>query len=83
MQRYIPKKITHLYLHFDFDCLEPTDYNKTYYQVHDGIYIKDAENHIKALQEHFTIAGSSVLENVSENLVELAPVKGIVDLLRL
>ena len=27
------KGITNLYLHFDFDCLEPTDYDKTYYQV--------------------------------------------------
>jgi len=27
------KRITHLYLHFDFDCLEPTEYPETYYQV--------------------------------------------------
>lgn len=75
------KKITQLYLHFDFDCLEPSNYDKTYYKVPNGISIKDAENHIKILQEHFQIVGSSVLENVAESAEELEPVRGIIDLL--
>lgn len=75
------KNITHLYLHFDFDCLEPKDYDKTYYQVPGGLQIRDAEACIKALQQRFTIVGSSVLESITTNHVELGPITGIIDLL--
>ncbi|WP_299438911.1 arginase family protein [uncultured Aquimarina sp.] len=75
------KKITHLYLHFDFDCIEPNDYNKTYYQVSDGVTISDAENCIKALQENFTVVGSSVLESITTDTIELNPIEKIINLL--
>jgi len=75
------KKITHLYLHFDFDCLEPNDYNKTYYQVPDGLPINEAETCIKKLKEHFNIVGSSVLESVTTISSELKPIEIINNLL--
>lgn len=75
------KEIKHLYLHFDFDCLEPNDYNKTYYQVPDGLKIKDAEECIVRLQEQFEIVGSSVLESITTKTEELAPISKIIKLL--
>ncbi|MDY8137303.1 arginase family protein [Aquimarina sp. 2201CG5-10] len=75
------KKITNLYLHFDFDCLEPSDYDKTYYQIPNGVKIKEAEECIKTLQDHFTIVGSSVLESVTTEISELQPIEGIINML--
>ncbi len=75
------KGLKNLYLHFDFDVLEPTDYDKTYYQVNNGIKIKAAENCIKALHDNFNIVGSSVLESITVNQKELTPIKTIIDLL--
>ncbi len=75
------KNITHLYLHFDFDCLEPADYNKTYYQVPNGLKISDAEKHITALNTNFTIVGSSVLESITTITSELKPIENIINLL--
>lgn len=75
------KKIEKLYLHFDFDCLDPGDYNKTYYQVSEGIKIKEAEDCIMALKDAFDIVGSSVLESITTKQKELQPIKGIIDLL--
>ncbi|BFP39282.1 hypothetical protein FGF1_01270 [Flavobacteriaceae bacterium GF1] len=74
------KEITHLYVHFDFDCLEPSDYDKTYYQVPNGITIREAENCIGTLQKEFTVVGSSVLESITTHQKELDPIKGIIDL---
>ena len=75
------KRITHLYLHFDFDCLEPTDYDKTYYRVPDGVTIKESVACIEALQSHFTIVGSSVLESTTLSQDELQPITPIINLL--
>jgi arginase len=75
------KRITHLYLHFDFDCLDPKDYDKTYYNVPNGTTIKEAVACIKCLQQEFTIAGSSVLESTTLEQEELAPITPIIDLL--
>ena len=75
------KNLKNLYLHFDFDVLEPTDYDKTYYQVENGLKIKDAEHFIRALKKHFNIVGSSVLESVTTSGEELKPITGIIDLL--
>ncbi|WP_108803724.1 arginase family protein [Aquimarina sp. Aq107] len=75
------KNITNLYLHFDFDCLEPNDYNKTYYRVADGITILESETCIRALQENFTIVGSSVLESITTDISELRPIEKIINLL--
>ena len=75
------KRITHLYLHFDFDCLEPTDYDKTYYKVPDGVTIKESVDCIKALQSNFTVVGSSVLESTTISQEELQPITPIIDLL--
>lgn len=75
------KNITHLYLHFDFDCLEPSDYDKTYYQVPNGTTIQEAEDCIQALQENFTVVGSSVLESTTTTISELQPIENIINLL--
>lgn len=75
------KKITKLYLHFDFDCLEPIEYDKTYYQVPDGLKIKDAEACIEALQSEFDIVGASVLESITTEVSELKPIENIINLL--
>ena len=75
------KGITQLYLHFDFDCLEPKDYDKTYYQVPKGLCIKDAEACIKALQKEFQIVGSSVLESTTTDIKGLQPIGTIIKLL--
>ncbi|WP_299256666.1 arginase family protein [uncultured Aquimarina sp.] len=75
------KNISNLYLHFDFDCLEPKDYNKTYYQVPNGVTISESEACIKALQENFSIVGSSVLESITTNTTELKPISKIIKLL--
>ena len=75
------KNIQQVYLHFDFDCLEPTDYDKTYYQVPNGLKIKDAENCIIALQKEFSVVGSSVLESITTSSNELKPIHNIINLL--
>lgn len=75
------KNIEHLYLHFDFDCLEPTDYDKTYYQVPNGLMIKDAEECISELKQNFNVVGTSVLESITVNLEELHPIKKIINVL--
>ncbi len=75
------KGITHLYLHFDFDCLEPSDYDKTYYKVPNGLKIKEAEECIVALQNQFKVVGSSVLESITTIQTELRPIYKIIKLL--
>lgn len=75
------KRITHLYLHFDFDCLEPTEYKETYYQVPGGLTLKESVQTIQALQQHFNVVGSSVLESITTQREELAPITPIIDLL--
>lgn len=75
------KNIIHLYLHFDFDCLEPNDYDKTYYQVPNGITIQEAESCIKILQNEFQMVGSSVLESITTSRAELQPIQHIINLL--
>ncbi|AWX43126.1 Arginase [Flagellimonas maritima] len=75
------KNIKNLYLHFDFDCLEPSDYDKTYYQVPDGVKIKDAENYILTLKENFNVVGTSVLESIATKIEELKPIDAILKFL--
>jgi len=75
------KGISYLYLHFDFDCLEPQDYDKTYYRVPDGTTINEAIDCIQTLQEQFNIVGSSVLESITIAQEELRPIEPIIDLL--
>lgn len=75
------KNISHLYLHFDFDCLEPNDYNETYYLVSKGLSIEDAEACISLLNDNFKIVGSSVLESIAKVPSALKPIERIIDLL--
>ena len=75
------KSITHLYLHFDFDCLEPSDYDETYYRVPNGVRIQEAEDCIQQLQKKFIIAGSSVLESTTTTISKLKPIQNIINLL--
>lgn len=75
------KEITHLYLHFDFDCLDPEDYDKTYYKVPNGLRIKDAEACILALQKEFQVVGSSVLESTTQDQKALQPIATLLKLL--
>ena len=75
------KNITQLYLHFDFDCLEPTDYDKTYYRVSNGVTIAESVACIKTLKKEFTVSGTSVLESITLDKDELEPIKPIIDIL--
>ena len=75
------KDIQYLYLHFDFDCLEPSEYPETYYQVPKGLKIKVAEQCISALKKEFHVVGSSVLESITTNQEKLRPITGIINLL--
>lgn len=75
------KDILQLYLHFDFDCLEPNEYDKTYYKVPQGLRIKEAESSIKELHKHFEVVGTSVLESIALSQEELIPIRGILNLL--
>lgn len=75
------KNIENLYLHFDFDCLEPSDYDKTYYRVPNGLLIKDAEECIYELKSSFNVVGTSVLESITANTEELRPIEEIINLL--
>ncbi len=74
------KNIQYLYIHFDFDCLDPTAYNKTYYQVPNGIKIAEAESCIKALHEEFDVVGTSSLESVTEDITALQPIHRLLEL---
>jgi len=53
------KKINSLYLHFDFDCLEPIEYNNTYYQVPNGLKINEAQSCIMAESKSRCSTGQS------------------------
>ncbi len=75
------KKLTHLYLHFDLDCLDPKDFDQTYYKVSNGLSIKEAEECLMELKAKFKIVGSSLLESISDNKKDLEPIEHIVNLI--
>ncbi|RZN83053.1 MAG: arginase family protein [Winogradskyella sp.] len=75
------KDITHLYIHFDVDCLDPKSYKNAYFNVNNGITTAQAEVYIKTLKENFEIVGTSILESVAKNDEELKPIKNIINLL--
>lgn len=75
------KRISRVYLHFDVDCLDPNEYDKTYYQVPKGLRISEAELGIRRLQNHFEIVGTSLLESVATDTSELQPIANILNLL--
>jgi len=49
------KKIKHLYLHFDLDCLDPKAFNQTYYNVSNGLSIKEVEDCLMELKAKFKV----------------------------
>jgi arginase len=75
------KNITHLYIHFDVDCLDPNSYKEAYFNVNNGITTAEAESYIKALKSKFNIAGTSILESVAKTEDELQPITNIINLL--
>lgn len=75
------KNISHLYLHFDLDCLDPTSYEKTYYNVSNGLTIKEAEECLMELKSQFNIVGSSILESIADDKKDLQPVEHIINLI--
>ncbi len=75
------KGIQNLYLHFDFDCLEPNDYDKTYYKVPNGVTIGEAEACIKELRKNFNVVGTSVLESTTTRIDEIQPIENILNML--
>lgn len=75
------KHITHIYLHFDFDCLDPEDYDKTYYKISNGLKIKEAKSCIAELKKNFVVVGNSALESITPSLSELKPIEPLIDLL--
>ncbi|MDO1501023.1 arginase family protein [Winogradskyella maritima] len=75
------KGIENIYIHFDVDCLDPKSYSKTYYCVNNGLTIAQAESYLKALKNNFNVVGTSILESVATNDIELVPIKTILELL--
>ncbi|GGI57958.1 arginase family protein [Winogradskyella haliclonae] len=75
------KSITHLYIHFDVDCLDPESYKNAYFNVNNGITTQEAQDFILELKANFTIVGSSILESVATNEEDLKPIKPIINLL--
>lgn len=75
------KSITHLYIHFDVDCLDPNSYKNAYFNVNNGISVDEAKTFISDLKANFKIVGTSLLESVATNDTELDPIKPIIDLL--
>jgi arginase len=75
------KKITHLYLHFDLDCLDPEVFKDTYYNVSNGLTIKEAEDCIMELKAKFKVVGSSILESTAADKKDLQPIEHIINLL--
>lgn len=75
------KEITRLYLHFDFDCLDPKEYDRTYYPVPNGLRLSEAELAIQTLKDRFEIVGASVLESIAVRASELKPLETILKLL--
>ncbi|MEM8508429.1 MAG: arginase family protein [Bacteroidota bacterium] len=75
------KNIRQLYLHFDLDCLDPKEYDQTYYQVPDGIAIATAERCIRELKDKFEVVGTSVLESVATDTNALQPITALIAIL--
>ena len=75
------KKITHLYLHFDLDCLDPKAFKQTYYNVANGLTIKEAEDCIMELKAKFKVVGSSILESTAKDKKDLQPIEHIINLI--
>ena len=73
------KGITNLYLHFDVDCLSPSAYSDTYYEVKNGLEIFEAENLISTLAHDFNVVGTSILESTAENELKLSPIRNIIN----
>lgn len=73
--------IKNLYLHFDVDCLKPSQYPSTYYQVENGLDIAEAKNLIASLSNDFNVVGTSILESTATTEKELKPIKEILNLL--
>lgn len=53
---------SHLYVHFDVDLVDPTDFPSTYYQVPGGPTLAAAADTLAELHRHFDVVGLSVLE---------------------
>jgi len=75
------KKIKNLYLHFDLDCLDPSSFKETYYNVPNGLSIKEAEDSLMELKSKFNIVGSSILECTAKTKEELKPIEHIINLI--
>ena len=75
------KKITHLYLHFDLDCLDPEAFDKTYYRISNGLSIKEAEDCLIELKTKFKIVGSSLLESTCQVKKDLEPIEHLINLI--
>jgi len=78
VQTLTAKGIKNLYLHFDVDCLDPNEYEHTYYQVENGMAISEAEECIDALRARFNIVGTCILESTATTVQALRPIEGIV-----
>lgn len=75
------KNIQQLYLHFDLDCLDPSEYGYTYYQVPNGLRIVEVEDCITVLKNEFEVVGTSVLESVATETEALKPITPLLEML--
>jgi len=73
------KHINNIYIHFDVDCLDPNDFEYSYYKVHNGLSVNESISYLKALNDNFKVIGTSLLETVVTNKKDLNPLNGILE----
>lgn len=71
------KAFKNLYVHFDLDVLEPSQYAHTKYQVADGLSISNIRALISGLGKNYNIVGASVLESTATNSRDLEAIKDL------
>ena len=75
------RKVQNIYLHFDIDVVNPTDYEHALLSVQDGISIDQATKTIKKIMEEFEVVGTSLTEVTADSQENLEPISEILELL--
>jgi arginase len=71
-----------LYIHFDVDVLDPTEFPHSFYQVSDGWTVESCMEALNQLQANFNIVGGSITEVTASSLTQLEPIRPILDWFR-
>lgn len=77
------RKITHLYIHFDVDVLDPLVYSDSLLPVKGGMPVKSAAAILKRLKEDFTVVGTSLTEVTATKISQLEVIGEILDSLKI